>query len=309
MALHTVRVSPDPRYSAEVVVLLTTLGAKRSEFNAGKRARDLLEIKRVHHKIVDFNRDARQAGTGEAENQAIQKLMAQGKLQTGENDDLILPQVFIDGQYVGDANALQGLEDDKMLEDILLRRACMKCNDQRRAPDSTQCPCCREKFEEVLPGMMTIEQVLRELAMLAEGDDEDYDGEYDDEAVGGGHAPAAASTFAPVAKGSLDEAFRIAGGGCAPPAPSPGPAPAPAPASAATAQQRAAAAAAAAASSPTYKGAFRVGDSVQYWSDTKNRWVDACVEARHEKDGVIRYDLNCKRGAPADKVRRPVTSA
>merc|ERR1719343_689727 len=107
-----VRVSPDPKYSAEVVILLTTLGAKRTEFNAGKRARDLLEIKRVHHKIVDFNRDARQVGTGEAENQAIQKLMVQGKLHTGDNDDLILPQIFIDGNYIGDATDLQGLEDD-----------------------------------------------------------------------------------------------------------------------------------------------------------------------------------------------------
>ena len=46
---------------SQVVILLTTLGAKRTEFNAGKRARDLLEIKRVHYKTVDFNRDARQA--------------------------------------------------------------------------------------------------------------------------------------------------------------------------------------------------------------------------------------------------------
>ena len=45
------------------------------------------------------NRDARLAGTGDAENKAIQKLMAENKLATGEDDDLILPQVFIDGNY------------------------------------------------------------------------------------------------------------------------------------------------------------------------------------------------------------------
>eukprot|EP00406_Dinophysis_acuminata_P031603 CAMPEP_0179360496 /NCGR_PEP_ID=MMETSP0797-20121207/80012_1 /TAXON_ID=47934 /ORGANISM="Dinophysis acuminata, Strain DAEP01" /LENGTH=183 /DNA_ID=CAMNT_0021075863 /DNA_START=89 /DNA_END=636 /DNA_ORIENTATION=+ len=182
MFFSAVRVTPDPKYSAEVVVLLTTLGAKRTEFNAGKRVRDLLEIKRVHHKIVDFNKDARGAGTGEAENQAIQKLMHQGKLQAGDNDDLILPQIFIDGQYLGDANELQGLEDDGMLDSILLRRACMKCSDQRRQPDSSQCMSCWEKFEEVLPGLMTIEQTLQELALTADDDyGEEYDDEYDEE--------------------------------------------------------------------------------------------------------------------------------
>lgn len=42
-----VRVQPEVRYVAEVVVLVTSLGAKRTEFNAGKRARDLLEVKGV----------------------------------------------------------------------------------------------------------------------------------------------------------------------------------------------------------------------------------------------------------------------
>ena len=59
MSLPDVRVCPLTDYVAEVVVLVTTLGAKRTEFNAGRRVRDLLEIKRVHHKIIDFNRDAR----------------------------------------------------------------------------------------------------------------------------------------------------------------------------------------------------------------------------------------------------------
>ena len=42
-----VRVQPEVKYVAEVVVLVTSLGAKRTEFNAGKRARDLLEVKGV----------------------------------------------------------------------------------------------------------------------------------------------------------------------------------------------------------------------------------------------------------------------
>merc|ERR1719171_544289 len=173
MTFPAIRVVPLPEYEAEVVVLLTTLGAKRTEFNAGKRVRDLLEIKRVHHKIVDFNRDARQAGTGEAENRAIQTLMQQNKLHTGEDDDLILPQIFIDGNYCGDASELQGLEDDGQLHHILTRQKCVSCFAVRR-PAEMQCRTCWTKFEEILPGVNTIEEVLRH---LAEGDEDDYDDE------------------------------------------------------------------------------------------------------------------------------------
>ncbi len=77
------------------------------------------QMLQVHHKIIDFNRDARQAGTGDSENkvwnlvrcnmcsninlkivwpglltwvQAITKLNEDGKLRSGANNDLILPQ-------------------------------------------------------------------------------------------------------------------------------------------------------------------------------------------------------------------------
>ena len=36
---------------------------------------------------------------------------ARGQLLRGDDDELILPQVFIDGQRVGDAESLQFLED------------------------------------------------------------------------------------------------------------------------------------------------------------------------------------------------------
>ncbi|CAK0894557.1 unnamed protein product, partial [Prorocentrum cordatum] len=146
----------------------------------------------VHHKVIDFNRDARQAGTGEAENLAIQKLMTQSKLQTGDNDDLILPQIFIDGVFIGDATDLQGLEDDGVLNGLLYRTACMKCHDRRRKPSANQCENCWYKFEEILPGKMTIEQALEEIRQLSEDYDDDDD--YDDQDA----TPAAASQL-PVA--------------------------------------------------------------------------------------------------------------
>ena len=107
--------------------------------------RDLLEIKRVHHKIVDFNRDARQAGTGEAETKAINKLMKDKKLQMGDDEDLVLPQIFIDGNYIGDADDLQGLEDDALLDNILMRKACVACNNNR-STQSTKCTRCDHQF-------------------------------------------------------------------------------------------------------------------------------------------------------------------
>eukprot|EP00392_Amoebophrya_sp_AT5.2_P010470 g10532.t1 len=131
MSLPEVRVKPSARFTAEVVVLITTLGTKRTEFNAGQRARDLLEIKRAHHKIIDFNRDAR-AQTTAVQGKAIAKLSSEEskyrRLHTDDDDDLILPQIFIDGLYVGDADDLQGLEDDGLLDDLLLRKKCPSRN-------------------------------------------------------------------------------------------------------------------------------------------------------------------------------------
>lgn len=279
MYCNPIRVPPEPKYVAEVVVLLTTLGAKRTEFNSGKRARDLLEIKRVHHKVIDFNRDARQAGSGEVENKAITKLMENRKLQQGDNQDLVLPQIFVDGQYLGDANDLQGLEDDGLLDEILLRRRCLRCNDKRRTPESAQCPSCWEVFEEILPGVMTIEEHLQEIAEANGDHDYDDDEDYAEAEVAvppavlaqaASQAPASASTSARAPRETeVVEAATVGPEASAEP------------------------------------GVFAVGEQVQYWSDTKMRWLDALVDGVREKDGRTLYDLNCKKGAVPEKLRRP----
>mmetsp|Transcript_44183 Transcript_44183/g.127820 ORF Transcript_44183/g.127820 Transcript_44183/m.127820 type:complete len:529 (-) Transcript_44183:225-1811(-) len=54
---------------------------------------------------------------------------------------------------------------------------------------------------------------------------------------------------------------------------------------------------------PPLSCGFKVGDQVQYWSETKTRWLEAVVQDIREKDGAVVYDLDCKKGTPADRVR------
>eukprot|EP00929_Paragymnodinium_shiwhaense_P041372 TRINITY_DN21485_c1_g1_i7.p1 TRINITY_DN21485_c1_g1~~TRINITY_DN21485_c1_g1_i7.p1 ORF type:complete len:806 (+),score=222.82 TRINITY_DN21485_c1_g1_i7:92-2509(+) len=54
----------------------------------------------------------------------------------------------------------------------------------------------------------------------------------------------------------------------------------------------------------TKRSSFTTGDQVEYWSDSKQRWVIAAVLAVcKRKDGALFYDLSCKRNAPASAVR------
>eukprot|EP00971_Amphidinium_carterae_P174411 3457335-Amphidinium_carterae.1 len=63
--------------------------------------------------------------------------MESQKLQTGNQDDLILPQIFIDGHFVGNASDLQEMEDDGMLDEVLKREACVQCGYRRTTADKT----------------------------------------------------------------------------------------------------------------------------------------------------------------------------
>jgi len=159
----SIRVAPDRKYLAEVVVFLTTLGAKRAEFNAGKRARDLLEIKRVHFKIIDFNKDSR-LDDGE-ETEAIQKLLKSRQLQYSCDNEFVMPQIFVDGNNIGDATDLQGLEDESQLDRILFRQACPKCL-KKRTPAAKHCFNCNADYDEILPGVLGIDEYIEELGEL-----------------------------------------------------------------------------------------------------------------------------------------------
>lgn len=48
---------------------------------------------------------------------------------------------------------------------------------------------------------------------------------------------------------------------------------------------------------------FHVGEKVQYWSDSKGKWIDAVVLKCSDTSGVVTYDLTVKARAVPDKVR------
>lgn len=164
-----IRVAPETKYKAEVVVLVTTLGVKRHEYNESNRARDLLEIMRCHFKVIDFNLDSNIEAfadslstnrVNQADLEVIRNLYTQRKLMQDPNDGLIvLPQILIDGVNIGDFADLQGLVDEDLLEPILLREICPKCLRLRKS-ETPVCRLCDEIFQELMPGRHTVEDVL-----------------------------------------------------------------------------------------------------------------------------------------------------
>lgn len=176
-----IRVAPERKFTAEVVVLVTTLGVKRHEYNESNRAKDLLEIMRAHYKMIDFNLDSNievvpDHVTSNRVNQAdldvIRKLYTQKKLMQDPNDGLIiLPQILIDGVNVGDFADLQALVDEDLLDNILLRKVCPKCLRQRTSGLGV-CRFCDEVFQELMPNRHTIDDVLATFPDQHEDDDD-----------------------------------------------------------------------------------------------------------------------------------------
>lgn len=156
-----IAVLPKHQYCAEVILLLTSLGANRSELNNGKRLCSLLEVKRVHTKVIDYNRDAR-AGHGKEEEEfaAIERLFALNPQLAQSDDEAVLPQMFLDGWYVGGLAELQALEDDGVLGRLLRRELCFNCFGQRNTKEMWCCSCGAE-FEEVLPARTFVAHLAR----------------------------------------------------------------------------------------------------------------------------------------------------
>lgn len=176
--LQPIRVPAIRSFTAEVVVLVTTLGVKRREYNSSCRARDLLEIIRCHFKVIDFNLDTSQeqyqpttsqeASANNRVNQAdlevVRQLYSTGRIRQDLNEGvIILPQVIIDGVNIGDGVDLQSLEDEGHLEPILKRKRCPRCLKVRHA-HAGNCKWCLVAYGELMPGRQTIEDHLATFA-------------------------------------------------------------------------------------------------------------------------------------------------
>uniref|UniRef100_A0A7S4W504 Calponin-homology (CH) domain-containing protein n=1 Tax=Alexandrium monilatum TaxID=311494 RepID=A0A7S4W504_9DINO len=151
-----VAVPPNPNYVAEVVVLLTSLGVDRKQKKESNQICDLLEIKRVHRKVIDMNKDTH-CGNDDGQSEATERLMNRKELESWK-----LPQVFIDGCFAGDVPQLQNLEDDGVLGRILRRQLCLKCHSPKDSSHMT-CPVCGAEFEEVMQKHRPIEEELERL--------------------------------------------------------------------------------------------------------------------------------------------------
>eukprot|EP00933_Yihiella_yeosuensis_P027545 TRINITY_DN21445_c0_g1_i1.p1 TRINITY_DN21445_c0_g1~~TRINITY_DN21445_c0_g1_i1.p1 ORF type:complete len:460 (-),score=89.78 TRINITY_DN21445_c0_g1_i1:514-1893(-) len=176
--MSRIAVLPNPRYSAEVIVLLTTLGAKRAERSNCLRTQHFLEVKRAHSKVIDFNRDVRVGrGSTITDGAAVQRLFSLNpQLVESEDEEAQLPQIFLDGWYIGGLAELQALEDDGLLGRLLRRELCFNCNG-KRVSSEMWCSGCGAEFEEVLAGQMTLEHRIKELQQSADAEaDSDDDG-------------------------------------------------------------------------------------------------------------------------------------
>jgi hypothetical protein len=160
------RVPPRADYTAEVVLLVTSLGVRRHEFNTSKEVTDLLEIVRAHYKVIDFNMDTggdlmNTSGPAKPELEVVRRLYQTHRVRQDTADGLIcLPQVIIDGVNIGDHTSLQALEDDELLHGILMRTVCAQCHAPRTGE---YCYKCKTLFQEMMPKHQLKDELINRL--------------------------------------------------------------------------------------------------------------------------------------------------
>lgn len=158
------KVPPCLEYNAEVVLLLTSLGVKRKEYNTSRQCMDFLDIVKCHYKVIDFNIDTGgdEFGAGSKPDlDVVRRLYQSHRVLQNAHDGLIsLPQVLIDGVNIGDQVNLQTLEDLNFLDGILKRNTCPQCMTKR---EGEYCHSCKTLFQEIMPNRQTREEMLKRL--------------------------------------------------------------------------------------------------------------------------------------------------
>jgi len=165
---------------------------KRREYNTSKQAMDLLETIRAHYKVIDFNIDTgADAGSAGAKPdlEVVRRLYQSHRVKQDKADGMInLPQVIIDGVNIGDESALQALEDDGYLDEILKQTTCPQCLTSR---SGEYCYNCKTLFQEMMPGRQTRDDLLSRLRFQRiafvqpdSDDDEEDEEEIEEEQTG-----------------------------------------------------------------------------------------------------------------------------
>ncbi|KAF4739847.1 hypothetical protein FOZ62_003713 [Perkinsus olseni] len=174
MSFPALRVAPRLEYTAEVIVLITTLGVNRREYLDSKRIRDHLKVFGAHHKVIDMNRDSavdfiflgqrRESATVERTDrhvEVVRNLHRSRRIHLAADGSPSVPQVFIDGCNIGDANSLQDLDDRGLLAVLLRREVCPSCLAKRsRTTLPYHCRKCNIEMKEYMPGYQTIEEAM-----------------------------------------------------------------------------------------------------------------------------------------------------
>ncbi|CEM21746.1 unnamed protein product [Vitrella brassicaformis CCMP3155] len=179
-----------PAERAEVVLIITSLGSIRRQCWRSRKAQHLLDCKQADYTLIDVNRDGTQSDASwpYKDSAYVRQWRREGLLMedthsiapsdsppqddspataaaasaangaadaitipTTSAEQILIPQVLLDGVSIGDDRVLQDLEDDGYLDKILDRLMCPSPSCRAdRFPDEPSCPSCRTPFRQLI---------------------------------------------------------------------------------------------------------------------------------------------------------------
>ncbi|CBZ50902.1 conserved hypothetical protein [Neospora caninum Liverpool] len=181
--------APDTGEVAEIILVTTSLGSIRRQFFSSQRLKNFLDCKGVVYIIIDSNRDTSSAKKDlpvqmvkESESsvplgffadlkdielfkewKANRILKVTEETEFNPEPEIIIPQVLVDGVFVGDETVLQDFEEDGDLDWIFSRAACPACLHEK-PPDAPSCPSCGVTYRALIPAQYVAEgQVIQML--------------------------------------------------------------------------------------------------------------------------------------------------
>jgi len=158
---------PTTDISAEIVLIITSLGSFRGMYFSSERAKHLLNCKGVVYYVIDINRDVSD-GADLCDQQLVDAWKEQNILMkdaaSTDPSAIQIPQVVVDGIAIGDNTMLQDMEEDGDLDWIFARAACPACLNEKN-PDDLSCPTCNTPYQMLVPEekvqQMQVQQIYR----------------------------------------------------------------------------------------------------------------------------------------------------